>query len=70
VRATKAWATIAILILALAGLGWWLAARASSLSTTLAHANAQKILLLHVGTEPSTLDPQLVEIRFIGTVRI
>jgi len=57
VRGAKAWAIITILILAVVGLGWWLAARASSLRTTLAHANARKVLLLHVGTEPSSLDP-------------
>jgi oligopeptide transport system substrate-binding protein len=32
----------------------------SSLTSTLAHADAQKVLLLHVGTEPSSLDPQQV----------
>jgi hypothetical protein len=53
----KAWAIIAIPILGVVGLGWWLATRASSLGTTLVHANAQKVLLLQVGSEPSGLDP-------------
>lgn len=59
-REAKAWAIVAIPILGAVGLGWWLATRASSLGTTLAHANAQKVLLLHVGSEPSGLDPQQV----------
>jgi len=48
VREAKAWAIIAIPIPAIVGLGWWLATKGSPLGTTLAHANAQKILLFHV----------------------
>jgi hypothetical protein len=55
VREAKAWAIIAIPILGVVGLGWWLATKGSTLGTTLAHANAQKVLLLHVGSEPSGL---------------
>jgi oligopeptide transport system substrate-binding protein len=60
VGGAKPWRTIVAFILAGIGLGWWLATRASLLAPTLAHADAKKILLLHVGTEPSALDPQQV----------
>jgi oligopeptide transport system substrate-binding protein len=60
VRKAKAWLVTVAFILAIVGAGWWLATRASSLTPTLAHADAKKVLLLHVGTEPSALDPQQV----------
>ncbi len=59
-RKAKAWLVTVAFILAIVGAGWWLATRASSLTPTLAHADAKKVLLLHVGTEPSALDPQQV----------
>ncbi|MGA8482435.1 MAG: hypothetical protein WB696_31070 [Chthoniobacterales bacterium] len=61
VRGAKAWAIITILILAVVGLGWWLAARASSLRTTLAQANAStSFRIARNGWVAGFLDPLAV----------
>ncbi len=51
-----------LVLLSCGGLGWFCAGRAAArneaYSLTLQEANAHKILLLNVGSEPRTLDPQ------------
>jgi oligopeptide transport system substrate-binding protein len=60
VRKAKGELIFLFLVAALGVLVWWLTTKSSSLTTTLAYADAKKVLLLHVGTEPSSLDPQQV----------